>query len=130
MSTSRALLQVVSSGILSAFTLTSDAATKESYGRTVYVSTLNSPVTFTATLAPADASGTVQFFDGQTSLGAQAVSGGTAAFTTSSLAAGVHKIWAFYTGDASFRPRWAKAVTQQVLDTASGDNVDTRLSSR
>jgi hypothetical protein len=130
MSTSASLLQVVSFGMLSAFTLTSDAQATESYGQTVYVSKLNSPVTFTATLAPADASGTVQFFDGQTSLGAQTVSAGTAVFTTSSLAAGSHRIAAFYRGDAFFRPRWAKAVTQQVLDTASGDNVNTSRISR
>jgi len=114
MNTSAALLQVVSSQALSTVTLTCDAQATESYGLPVYVSALNNPVTFTATVTPAEASGTVQFLDGSTSLGAQAVFGGTAVFTTSSLSAGVHRISAVYSGDASFLPRRVKAITLQV----------------
>lgn len=103
-------------------TLTCDAQATESYGRTVYLSTVNSPVTFTVTLTPAEASGTVQFLDGQTSLGVQPVSGGTAVFTTSSLAAGVHRITAVYSGDASFLPRRVKPLRLKVQDMAPENN--------
>lgn len=59
--------------------------------------TAGTSVTFTATETPATA-GTVQFSDGTTALGAPVtVSNGTAAFTTSSLAAGAHSITATFT---------------------------------
>lgn len=130
MSTSAALLQVVSSQAISTMTLISDAEASESCGLPVYVSTLNSPVTFTATLTPAEATGTVQFLDGQTSLGVQPVSVGAAVFTTSSLPAGTHRISAVYSGDANFMPRRVKAITLQVRDTAPENNVNTSLTSR
>ncbi len=60
-------------------------------------------VTFTATVAPSQAAsgGTVQFMDGGTALGTPvAVSGGTAALATSSLAAGLHQISAVYSGNS------------------------------
>ena len=63
-------------------------------------------VTFTATVASSAGvpTGTVQFKDGGTNLGApQALNGsGAATFTTSSLSAGVHAITADYSGDANF----------------------------
>lgn len=53
------------------------------------------PVTFNATLAGgASPSGTVTFMDGATTLGTGAISGTTATFTTSTLAAGPHSITA------------------------------------
>jgi hypothetical protein len=58
-------------------------------------------VTLTATVTPAGATGTVTFSDGQTSLGQQPLSGGQAAFTTSTLAAGSHSLTASYGGDAN-----------------------------
>ena len=77
-------------------------------------SMLNSPATFKATLAPAAASGTVQFFDGPISLGVETVFGGTAVFTTSRLTLGKHTITAVYNGDAFYFPSWAVALTHQV----------------
>ena len=63
-------------------------------------------VTFTATVTSSAGvpTGTVQFKDGGTNLGApQALNGsGVATFTTSSLTAGVHAITAEYSGDANF----------------------------
>jgi len=123
-------LQVVSSRAISTMTITSDAQDTESYDLPLYVSTMNSSVTFTATLLPAEASGTVEFFDGSTSLGAQTVSGGTAVFTTSALPAGVHQIAAVYSGDASFLPRRVKPLALQVQETGSGDDANTSLNSR
>ncbi|MFL6450656.1 MAG: Ig-like domain repeat protein [Bryobacteraceae bacterium] len=113
MSTSPALLQVVSRASCT-MTLTSEGQPTQSDSQTVYVSMLNSPATFTATLSPATAGGTVQFFDGPTSLGVQTISGGTALFTTSSLTLGNHTISAVYNGDAFFFPSWAAPVIQQV----------------
>lgn len=58
-------------------------------------------VNLTATQAPAT-SGTVQFFDGTTALGQPiAVNGGTASFSTSSLAVGPHSLSAVFTPAAS-----------------------------
>jgi hypothetical protein len=76
------------------------------------------------------ASGTVQFFDGATSLAVQPVSGGTAAFTTSTLTLGNHTITAVYSGDALLLPSWAAPLIQQVQEPASGDKVNPRRSAR
>jgi hypothetical protein len=89
MSTSAATLQVVSSQGISTITLTSDGQPTQSNGQTVYFSMLNSPAPFTAMVTPTKASSSVQFLDGTTSLGAQAVSGGTGVLTTSCLPAAI-----------------------------------------
>lgn len=62
-------------------------------------STINQPVTFTAT-APTGATGTITFLDGATVLGTGTLSGGQASFTTSSLTTGSHTITASYGGDS------------------------------
>jgi hypothetical protein len=64
-------------------------------------------ITFTATIvavAPAIGAptGTVTFLDGGTPIGTGSVSGGTASFTSSSLAVGNHTVTASYAGDSSF----------------------------
>ena len=59
-------------------------------------------VTFTATVTGNSPTGSVQFEDGGTNLGAPvALSGGKASLTTSSLAVGSHAITAVYGGDAN-----------------------------
>jgi hypothetical protein len=66
------------------------------------------PVTFTATIAStsggttATPTGTIAFSDGGTLLGSSPLTGGSATFSTSSLAAGNHSITAQYSGDANF----------------------------
>jgi large repetitive protein len=64
-------------------------------------------VTFTASVTPSSGTGTpsgnVQFLDGTTSLGSAALSGGSASFTTTSLAVGSHAVVAQYGGDGSFQ---------------------------
>jgi hypothetical protein len=65
------------------------------------------PVTFTATVSvvsPGSGSptGSVEFFDGSAGLGSGTLAGGTATFTTSTLAVGDHQITAQYQGDADF----------------------------
>lgn len=54
-------------------------------------------VTFTVSITPATAQGTVTFHDGGTSLGTVSVSGGNASITTSSLTVGSHQISATFT---------------------------------
>jgi Bacterial Ig-like domain (group 3)/Putative Ig domain len=69
------------------------------------------PVTFTATVAPGDASGSVTFTDllssgpqsgEEVTLGIVALSGGTAALTTTLPAFNTNKITATYSGDSSY----------------------------
>jgi hypothetical protein len=59
-------------------------------------------VSFTATVTPSGATGTVQFLDGATVLGSAALSGGAAVFSTAALAPGSHNITASYSGDATY----------------------------
>ena len=73
------------------------------------------PVTFTATVSPSTASGTVQFKDGAGDLGSPVdLAGGVATFQTSSLSVGSHSITAVYGGDASLAGSTSAAVTQVV----------------
>jgi hypothetical protein len=78
-------------------------------------STLGQAVTFTATVSGATPTGTVQFFDGASSLGTAAVGGGSVAtLTTSALAQGTHTITATYGGDVNNAASTSPAVQQVV----------------
>ena len=71
-------------------------------------------VTFTVTL-PKDATGTVQFFDGATAIGApQTVTSGVATFATSTLSVGTHPISAQYSGDNNYSNVTSNTI-QQVI---------------
>ena len=62
-------------------------------------------VTFSATVtakASGTLTGTVKFMDGSTILGASPLTGGTAKFSTATLAVGHHRITASYSGDTTF----------------------------
>lgn len=65
-------------------------------------SVLLQSVTFTATVSPSAATGTVTFLDGATSLGTANVAAGVATFTTSALGLGTHPITAVYSGDTTY----------------------------
>ncbi len=74
-------------------------------------------VTFTATVAPqfsGTVTGNVKFYDGTTLLKSVAVSGGSAAYTTSKLKSGTHSITATYNGSTSFIGSTSAALTQTV----------------
>jgi len=73
-------------------------------------STFGQAVTFTATVSPAAATGTVTFSDGVTTLGTVTVSAGSALLSTSSLAAGSHSIAATYSGDSNYNTSTANTV--------------------
>jgi hypothetical protein len=79
----------------------------------------NTSVTFTASVLPQIAgspTGTVIFYDGSTSIGAGTVTKGHASVPTTSLAAGAHKITAYYAGDSNFTPSTSTAITQTIID--------------
>jgi len=59
------------------------------------------PATLTATVTPATATGSVEFFDGATSLATSPVTSGSAQLMTSALAVGPHALNAHYLGDAT-----------------------------
>ena len=76
-------------------------------------------VTFTATVSAAapmtgTPTGTVTFYDGTTTLGTRPLSGGTAAFTTSDLAAGNDDITVSYSGDTYFDANMSNALVETV----------------
>src|SRR5208282_5372464 len=78
---------------------------------------LDQPVTFTATITTqygGQASGTVTFKNGVTTLGSTAVNSNAASLTTSNLAMGTHTITAIYSGDGNFTGSTSNAVPQVV----------------
>ncbi|HZR27767.1 MAG TPA: Ig-like domain-containing protein [Terriglobales bacterium] len=87
------------------------------------------PVTFTATVMPANAPGTVQFQDGNASLGSLvALSNGTASLTTSALIVGTHNITAVYTPtDPNFLASVSPAITQVVTTAGTGTSTTTQF---
>ncbi|MFC4605959.1 beta strand repeat-containing protein [Rhodococcus kronopolitis] len=98
--------------------------------------TLNVPATaktgtavdLTATVAPAGATGTVQFKDGTNNIGgAIAVNNGTATLNHTFTTTGAHSITAVYSGDATNRPSTSAAsavdVSVNVVDTTTTLNV-------
>jgi hypothetical protein len=76
-------------------------------------------VTFTATVSPSAATGTVTFKAGQTVLGTGSLSSGQATFSTSSLSAGSFNIVAVYSGDTQFASSTSGPVTQIVNKAAT-----------
>ena len=91
-------------------------------------STFGEIVTFAATVSPAATTGTVQFLDGTTVLGAPAtLVGNTATFSTSILSAGNHAISAVYSGDVTFAPSTGPLPTQVVNQGATTTSLASSL---
>jgi len=88
-------------------------------------STLGQSVTFTATVSGVvTLTGTVQFKDGAANLGsAVALSGTTAALTTSALSVATHGITATYSGDATNLGSTSSAVNQVVNSATNNANL-------
>jgi uncharacterized repeat protein (TIGR01451 family) len=104
------------------FALTnSKAATTTAVTSSLNPSNLNQSVTFTATVSSTAGTptGTVQFKDGGTNLGApQALNGGgVATLSTSSLISGLHTITADYSGDSNFLTSTGTLSTGQQVGT-------------
>jgi hypothetical protein len=77
-----------------------------------------SSITFTVVVSSAlgTPTGTVTFFDGTTVLANVALAGGTASYSTSTLAAGAHPITAAYSGDANFGQVTSAVLAETVED--------------
>ncbi len=75
-------------------------------------------VTRMATVSSSTATGSVQFFDGATSLGTKTLSGGAASLSTSSLTMSSHSITSVYGGDVNYGGSTSAALTQ-VVNSAS-----------
>jgi RHS repeat-associated protein len=71
-------------------------------------------VTFTATVSPSAATGTVMFYDAGTALGSGIVSSGIASYSTTTLAVGTHAITASYGGDSHYKSSTSSTLTQTV----------------
>jgi hypothetical protein len=72
-------------------------------------------LTFTATVTPISATGSVVFFDGGTAIsGNLPVIAGSASLTTSTLSMGAHSITAQYSGDATFNGATSAALSETV----------------
>ena len=102
-STSNTVTQTVNKGATSTTVLSSLNPSRK--GQTV---------TFTATVTPSGATGSVGFYDGKKLLGTKTLSSGTASYSTSTLAAGTHTITAKYSGDANFNGSTSATFTQTV----------------
>ena len=88
----------------------------------------NQPVTFTATVTPATATGTVTFKDSTTVLGTVALSGGTAQFVKSNLYTGNHtRITATYNGDACFNTKASANYAQLVYRAGTTTSLSTDI---
>jgi hypothetical protein len=82
-------------------------------------------VTLTATVAPSAAAGTVEFFDGTTSLGTAPLSGGTVVLDLTTLAVGTHSLKASYGGGALYAASTSATVAREVkakIIASSGPN--------
>ncbi len=82
-------------------------------------STAGQSVTFTASVIPAAASGTVTFLDGGAVIGSGALVNGTTALSLSTLTGGSHVLTAFYAGDATDAPSTSAPVLQSVTSSTS-----------
>jgi sugar lactone lactonase YvrE len=105
----------------------SQAASAVTLASSLNPSVTGQSVTFTATVAPSGATGSVQFLDGSTSLGTVTLNAGSAALSVSSLSAGSHTITANYSGDVNFKA--ASAAKSQTVNVAPPSNLSATAAS-
>ncbi|MDB5221403.1 MAG: hypothetical protein JWN83_70 [Chitinophagaceae bacterium] len=100
------------------------AATSVSLISSVNPSSAGQNVTFTATVSTASGTpaGSVQFFDGVTSLGSGTLSASSATLSTSLLSEGSHTITATYNGNANYTGSTSSVLTQ-VVNAASAQKL-------
>jgi hypothetical protein len=111
-STTSTLTQVVNTGSLTT---------------TALVSSLNpsvdgESVTFTATVTPHTATGTLTFKDGSTTIGTTTLANGSGSFVTASLSAGSHSITAVYDGTSAHEGSTSAALVQVVSAAPSAND--------
>jgi hypothetical protein len=98
------------------------ASTMLTLASSVNPSAPDQPVTFTAAITPqygGQATGTITFRDGATTLGSATVSGNSASFTTRGLAMGSLSITAVYSGDSNFRGSTSNVLPQVITKATS-----------
>src|ERR1017187_1231541 len=78
------------------------------------------PVTLTAMVTPADATGRVTFYDGTNVLGSSGISGGQATLITRLLPSGARSLRGYYAGDAGHTSSTSASVPQTVNPVAAG----------
>jgi len=71
-------------------------------------------ITYTASIAPAQATGSVEFRDGGSSLGTVTLVNGSASFSVAAGGAGVHSMTAFYSGDSQYQSSTSAVLSQVV----------------
>jgi hypothetical protein len=98
----------------SAFNITVGNSTTNTPTSSVNPSVVGQVVTFTATVLPSSATGTVAFNDGVTVIGTGILSGGSASFSSSTLGLGTHSITATYSGDDNLNGGTSAALSQTV----------------
>ena len=114
-----------SSGSLAAGQIVNTADTTAVVDSTTATTVFGQFVTFTASVTAVTAglpipTGTVEFLDGGTDLATVTLdASGTAAFTTSAIAAGTHSITVQYMGDPNFSASTSFALTQTVNQTGT-----------
>ena len=108
------MLVVLSILVLSAGQAVAKTNTTTTLASSLNPSTYGSSVTFTATVSPSTATGTVTFKNGTTTLGTGTLSGGKATYSTSTLAVGSNSITASYGGDTNDNSSTSTALTQTV----------------
>ncbi|MGC4121613.1 MAG: Ig-like domain repeat protein [Myxococcales bacterium] len=96
------------------------ASTTTALASSLNPSLFGQTVTFTATMTPAGATGTVQFRADGSNLGSPvALSGGVATYATSSLAVGTRAITAIYSGDGNYLTATGSLSGGQVVNKAT-----------
>jgi hypothetical protein len=99
----------------SKLTQTVDLASSVALASSANPSVYQTPVTFTATITPSAATGTITFYDGSTALGTGTIASGIATYTTSTLATGSSSITAVYGGSSTYAGNTSAVVTQSVF---------------
>ena len=96
------------------FTVTTYGSSVSQPTSSLNPSNYGNSVTFTATVTPSAATGTVTFFDGSNSIGSSSLNNGVATLTTSALPAGSNSIIASYAGDTNYGGSTSPTLTQIV----------------
>jgi hypothetical protein len=116
-----------SAGSSTLYQVINTASSTVSLSSSANPSTYANSVTFTATVLPSAATGTVTFKDGTTTLGTGTLSGGTTTYSTSTLIAGSHSITATYGGNSTYTGSTSSPLTQTVNVATSSTSVTSSL---
>jgi hypothetical protein len=92
----------------------SAATTTVALASSVNPSVSGQAVTFTATVTPSAATGTITFKDGSKAIGQAALANGTASLAISALPVGANPITASYSGSTNYAPATSAVLTQTV----------------